>query len=73
MARVRAGIINWLGERIPFSSIMNRQNRTKLFSKINLLSAIQSEPWRGKIHQGNPEVLDTGNWPQAQQLDLVLN
>ena len=57
MVRVRAGIINWPGEKIPYSN------------KINFQRAIQSEAWRGEIHQGNTEVLDTGNWPQAQQLD----
>ena len=40
-----------------------------LSSKINFLRAIQSEPGRGEIHQGNPELLDIGNWPQIQQLD----
>ena len=44
---------------------MNRQNRTELSSKINFLGGIQSEPWRTEIHQGNPEVLGTGNWPQT--------
>ena len=28
----------------------------------------QLEPWSREILQGNPE-LDTGNWPQTQQLD----
>ena len=49
MVRVRAGIINWPGDKIPYSN------------KINFQRAIQSEPWRGEIHQGNTEVLDTGN------------
>ena len=30
MARVRAGIINWPGKRIPSSNIMNKQKRTEL-------------------------------------------
>ena len=64
MASIRAAIVNWPGERIPSSNIMNRQNRTELLSKINFLEGIQSEPRRTEIHQGNPEVLDTGNWPQ---------
>ena len=64
MASIIARIINWPGERIPSSNIMNRQNRTELLSKINFLEGIQSEPRRTEIHQGNPEVLDTGNWPQ---------
>lgn len=38
-------------------------------SKIKSLRASQSESWRGETHQGNPEVLDIGNWPQTQQLD----
>ena len=37
--------------------------------KINFLRAIQTEPWRGEIHHGNPEVLNTASWPQTQQLD----
>ena len=64
MANIRADIINWPGERIPFSSIMNRQNTTELSPKINFLGGIQSEPWRTELHQCNPEVLDTDNWPQ---------
>ena len=64
MASIRAGIINWPGERISSGNIMNRQNRTEHSSKINFLGGIQSEPQRTEIHQGNPEVLDTGNWPQ---------
>ena len=63
MANIRADIINWPGGRIPFN-IMNRQNTTELSSKINFLGGIQSEPQKTEIHQGNPEVLDTGNWPQ---------
>ena len=65
MARVRAGIINWLGEGIPSSNIKSSLNRTELSSK----TIVQLEPWSGEIHQRNPEVLDTGNWPQTQQLD----
>ena len=64
MARIRAGIINWPDERISSSNIMNRQNRTELSSKINFLRCIQSESWKREIHQGNPELLDTGYWPQ---------
>ena len=57
MIRVRAGTITiWPGEKIPPSN------------KIHFLEVIQSEPQKGEIHQGNPEVLDTGNWPQTQQL-----
>ena len=67
MANIRADIINWPGERIPFISIMNRQNTTELSSKINFLGDIQSEPWRTKIHQGKTEVLDTGYWPQPNK------
>ena len=66
MVSVRAGIINWPGERIS-SSNMNRQKRTEHSSKINFLVGIQSEPWRGEIYQGNPEILDTSiqvYWPQ---------
>ena len=63
MASIRAGIINWPGERIPSSDIRKRQNRTVLSSKINFLWVIQSEPWRTEIHQGEPEVLNTGNLP----------
>ena len=66
MTNIRVRIINWQGERIPFSNIMTRQNTTKLSSKINFLGHIQSEPWRTEIHPGNPEVQDTGNWPQPQ-------
>ena len=64
MASIRAYTFNWPGERIPSCHIMNRQNRTEHLSKINFLGGIQSEPWRTEIHQDNPEVLDTGNWPQ---------
>ena len=47
--------------------------RTGLNSpKINFLRSIYSEAWRGEIHQGNPEILDTGNWPQTQQFDWFL-
>ena len=63
MASIRAGIINWPGESLPFSDIRNRQNRTVLSSKINFLGGIQSEPWRTEIHQGEPGVLNTANWP----------
>ena len=61
MASIRAGIIDWPGERIASSNIMNRQNRTELSSKINFLRSIQSEPQKIEIHQGNPEVPETGN------------
>ena len=64
MANLRAGIINWPGERILSSNIMNRQKRTELSSKIHFLGGIHSEPWRTELHQGNPEVLDTDNRPQ---------
>ena len=64
MASNRAGIMNWPGDRIPSSNIMNRQNRTEHPSKINFLGGIQSEPQTTEIHQGNPEVLDKGNWPE---------
>ena len=40
--------------------------------EINFLRSIYSEAWRGEIHQGNPEILDTGNWPQTQQSDWFL-
>ena len=56
VARVRAGIIYF----------MSSLNRIGLTSKINFLIAIQSEPWKGEIYQGKPEVVDTGNWPQTQ-------
>ena len=47
--------------------------RTGLNSpKINFLRSIYSEAWSGEIHQGNPETLDTGNWPQTQQFDWFL-
>jgi len=39
---------------------------------MDFLGAIQSEAWRGEIHQGNPEVLDKVNWPQIQQLVCFL-
>ena len=51
MVRVRACIINRPGERIPFSNMMSRQNRTEISSKINFLGTTQSESWRGEIHQ----------------------
>ena len=54
---IRAGIINWPGERIPSGNVMNRQNRTELSSRINFLGGLLSEPWRTKIHQGKTEVL----------------
>ena len=62
MARVRAGIINWPGVGIPFS------NMTIIFFKVNFLRANQLESGSREIYQGNPE-LDTGNWPQTQQLN----
>ena len=71
MARVRAGIINWPGEGIPSSNINSDLNMTIVFFffyKVNFLRASQLEPWSRKIHQGNPE-LDTGKWPQTQQMD----
>ena len=40
-----------------------------LSSKINFLRAGQSAPWKWEIHQGNQEVLDTGNWQQTPKLD----
>ena len=64
MAKVRAGIINWPGKRIPSSNIMSKQKRTELSSKISFLVVIQSEPWRGEVYQGTPEILDRSNWPQ---------
>ena len=68
MARVRAGIINWPGEGIPFSNINSDLNMTIVFLKVNFLRANQLEPCSREIYQGNSE-LDTGNWPQTQQLD----
>ena len=68
MAKVRAGIINWPGKRIPSSNIMSKQKRTELSSKINFLGTLQSELQSREIHQGNLEILDIGNWPQTQQL-----
>ena len=70
MTRVRVGIINWPDERIPSSNIKSRLNF--LSSKINFLRAIQSESWRGEIHQDNPKILETDNWLQTQQLDCFL-
>ena len=63
MASIRAGIINWAGERILSSNIRNRQKRTVFSPKINFLGGIQSEPWKTEIHPGEPGVLNTGNWP----------
>ena len=57
MVRVRAGIINWPGERISSSNIMSGQNTTEISSKINFLGTTQSEPWRREIHQDNPQGL----------------
>ena len=37
MSRVRAGIINWTGERIPLSNIKSSLNRTELSAKINFV------------------------------------
>ena len=71
MARVRAGIINWPSEGhlvIPSSDINSDLNMTIVFLKVNFLRANQLEPQSREIHPGNPE-LDTGNWPQTQQLD----
>ena len=69
MASVRAGIINWPGEGIPCSNINSDLNRSIIFfSEVNFLRANQLEHWSKESHQGNPE-LDTGNWPQTQQLD----
>ena len=65
MAGLRAGIFNWPGERIPSRIIMDRKNRIEHSSKTNFLAGIQSEPSRTEIHQGNPEVIGTGNWPQS--------
>ena len=47
---------------------MSSLNKTGLASKINFLRAIQSELWKGEIYQGKPEVVDTGNWAQTQQV-----
>ena len=68
MARVRAGIINWPGEGIPFSNINSDLNMTIVFLKVNFLRANQLEPCSREIYQANPE-LDTTNWPETQQLD----
>ena len=48
MARVIAGIINWPGERIPSSNILNRQNRTNLSSKINFLGGYSIRVLEGR-------------------------
>ena len=66
MARIRAGIINWLA--IPSSNINSDLNMTIIFLKVNFLRANQLESDSREIYQGSPE-LDTGNWPQTQQLD----
>ena len=58
VARVKVGIIYF----------MSSLNKTGLASKINFLRAIQSELWKGEIYQGKPEVVDTGNWAQTQQV-----
>ena len=68
MARVRAGILNWPGEGIPSSNINSDLNMTIILFKVNFLRANQLESCSREIYQGNPE-LDTGNWPQTQQLD----
>ena len=68
MARVRAGIINWPGEGIPFSNINSDLNMTIVFLKVNFLRTNQLESCSREIYQDNPE-LDTGNWPQTQQLN----
>ena len=44
---------------------------TIIFFKVNFLRANQLEPCSREIYKGNPE-LDTGNWPQTQQLDWFL-
>ena len=44
MDSIRADIVDWPGERIPSSNIMNRQNRTEHSSKIDFVAGIQSEP-----------------------------
>ena len=51
MANIRADIINWPGERIPFISIMNRQNTTELSSKINFLGVSNQSPGGQKSTQ----------------------
>ena len=63
IANIRVGVLNWPGERIPSSNVMNRQNRTERSSKINFLGDIQSEHWRTEIHEGKTKVLDIGYWP----------
>ena len=68
MARVRAGIINWPGEGIPFSNINSDLNMTIVLFKVNFLRANQLEHCSREIYQGNTG-LHTGNWPQTQQLD----
>ena len=65
MARVRAGIINWPSEGIPSRNINSDLNIIFLGK---FLRANQLQPCSREIYQGNPE-LDTGNWPQTQQLD----
>ena len=42
---------------------------TRGSGKVKSLKTSQSELQRGKIHQGNLEVLDVSNWPKTQQLD----
>ena len=66
MGRFRTGIINWTGKRVLFSDIGGGLPRTRISSKMKSPKASQSKLWRGEIHQGNPEVLDIGNWPQTQ-------
>ena len=69
MVKVRAGIINGMGEGIPPSNINSDLKRTIIFFKLNFLEANELEPRSGEFPQGNPEVLLTGNWLQTQQLD----
>ena len=55
MTRVKAGIINQLGEGIPPSNSSSGLNMTVILSsRKNSLTAGQLEPWSGENHQGDP-------------------
>lgn len=48
--KMRAGIVNSPGERIPPSNIKRNLIRTELSSEINFLRAIQLEPRNEETH-----------------------
>ena len=70
VASFRASVVNWPGDRGPFSNADGSLHGAQVSSKLKFLRAIRLEFWKGEIHKGNPGVLDIGNWPQTQHTDF---